>query len=125
MNISGKIIAFVNEGSYFNEKGVAITFNKFSTSISNKDKDGNLSNAYLDVVFSKDLVKEWNLESWDTGDCLDVDIETGFLTFRTYENKNGDTVYVYNIVVTAVKDISEHQKKETEPKQKGKQKGKK
>lgn len=108
MNVSGKIIAFVHEYSYsFN--GVVVQANNFSTTISNKDKEGNYSNAYMEVKFSKDIIDEYGLNTLEEGDCIDVDITDGFLSFRSYDNEVGQHI-VYQIVVTAVNDICEHVK---------------
>ena len=114
MNVSGNFIVFVHEYSY-PLGGVYVKANNFSTTISNKDKDGNFQNAYLEMKFSKDIIEEYELNDNEEGDCLDVDVTEGFLSFRSYENKEGQTVIVYQIVVTAVNDICEHVKAEKKP----------
>jgi hypothetical protein len=113
MNVTGKQIVFVNEGSYFNEKGVAIPFNKFSTSISKKEKDSEeYKNAYLEVLFSNSLKEEYLMNTLEEGDALDVDIKEGFLTFREYENKDGVSVKVFQIFVNSVNSLTLHERKD-------------
>ena len=40
MQLSGKIIVFVHEFSYYNEKGVAMTGLRYNTSVSRKEENG-------------------------------------------------------------------------------------
>ena len=113
MNVNGKILVFVNEGSYFNEKGVAIPFNKYSTTISKKDKEtGEYSNAYMEVKFSELIRDDYELNDLEEGDSIDVDISEGFISFREWENKDGVSIKSFQVIVTGVRDIVRHEKKE-------------
>ena len=106
MNVNGKILVFVNEGSYFNEKGVAIPFNKYSTTISKKDRETEeYSNAYMEVKFTDDIKDRYELYDLEEGDSIDVDIIDGFISFREWENKDGVSIKSFQVIVTAVRDI--------------------
>lgn len=121
INLNGKILVFVNEGSYFNDKGVAIPFNKYSTTIFKKEKDSEeYQNAYMEVLFSNAVKEEYNLTELEEGDAIDVDIKDGFFTFRSYENKDGINVKCFQIFVNSVNDLAMHEKKQVQKEEKAK-----
>lgn len=91
MEITGKIIVFVHEFSYYNAKGVAMRGLRYNTSISRKDEAGDYLNASLEVVFSKAVADEYKLEeTYDEGDMLELDIKSGWLSCRGWEDKDGN-----------------------------------
>ena len=118
LNVSGKIIAFVHEKEFY-MNGVPVPVLSLSTTISNKNADGEYSNAYLELKFTKDVAKDWDLDSNDTyeeGDVLDIEIAEAFIGFREYEDNEGARRIVYQLVVTAIESIDYHeQKKEEKP----------
>lgn len=118
LNVSGKIIAFVHEKEFY-MNGVPVPTLSLSTTISNKNAEGEYSNAYLELKFTKDVAKEWDLDSNDTyeeGDVLDIEIAEAFISFREYEDNEGARRIVYQLVVTAIESIDYHEQKKPEKK---------
>lgn len=109
MEITGKIIVFVHEFSYYNAKGVAMRGLRYNTSISRKDEAGDYLNASLEVVFSKAVADEYKLEeTYDEGDMLEVDINEGWLSCRGWEDKDGNDRRVLQAFINAVDSIEEY-----------------
>lgn len=117
MNVSGNIIVFVNEKDYTNEKGVAMTRNVYSTTISKLNQEGEYINAYMDVVFSKNLVEAYGLDSYQANDMLNVDIKDGWLTCWGYEDREGTKKRFIQVFINSA-DIEERLPEEEAPKQK-------
>ena len=109
MQLSGKIIVFVHEFSYYNEKGVAMTGLRYNTSVSRKEENGDYTNASLEVVFSKDVAEEYSLEEKkEEGDILEVEIKEAWLTCRGWEDSEGNPRRVLQAFVNSVKDLNEY-----------------
>lgn len=109
MEITGNIIVFVHEFSYYDEKGVAMQGLRYNTSISRKDEAGDYLNASLEVVFSKAIAKLFKLEeTYDEGDMLEVDIKEGWLTCRGWEDKDGNDRRVLQAFINDVESIEEY-----------------
>ncbi len=109
MEITGKIIVFVHEFSYYNEKGVAMRGLRYNTSISRKDEAGDYLNASLEVVFSKAVADEYKLEeTYDEGDMLELDIKEGWLTCRGWQDKDGNDRRVLQAFINDVDYIEEY-----------------
>lgn len=109
MQLSGKIIVFVHEFSYYNEKGVAMTGLRYNTSVSRKEENGDYTNASLEVVFSKAVAEEYSLEdNFDEGDMLEVEIKEAWLTCRGWEDSEGNPRRVLQAFVNSVKDLNEY-----------------
>lgn len=109
MQLSGKIIVFVHEFSYYNEKGVAMTGLRYNTSVSRKEENGDYTNASLEVVFSKSVAEEYSLEdNFDEGDMLEVEIKEAWLTCRGWEDSEGNPRRVLQAFVNSVKDLNEY-----------------
>ena len=66
----------------------------FTTSIGSKDKEGNYTNKSLEVSFSKDALSKENLAKLVSGYYYQVEVRDGFLTCRSYTNKDGRKVVV-------------------------------
>ena len=106
MEITGKIIVFVHEFSYYNAKGVAMQGLRYNTSISRKEESGDYTNASLEVVFSKAVADQFELEkTYDEGDMLEVDIKEGWLTCRGWEDKDGNVRRVLQAFINDVESI--------------------
>lgn len=63
------------------------------TSISRKEKDGTYNNMTIDINFSSEVLSAENALKMDEKYCYLVEATDGFLTFRTYTNKEGKTIY--------------------------------
>ena len=109
MQLSGKIIVFVHEFSYYNEKGVAMTGLRYNTSVSRKEENGFYTNASLEVVFSKEVAEEYSLEdNFDDGDMLEVEIKEAWLTCRGWQDSEGNPRRVLQAFINSVKDLNEY-----------------
>ena len=109
MQLSGKIIVFVHEFSYYNEKGVAMTGLRYNTSVSRKEENGDYTNASLEVVFSKAVAEDYGLEDrFEQGDMLEVEIKDAWLTCRGWEDSEGNPRRVLQAFVNSVKDLNEY-----------------
>jgi len=116
MQLSGKIIVFVHEFSYYNEEGVAMQGLRYNTSISRKEESGDYTNASLEVVFSKAVAKEYKLEeTFDEGDMLEVDIKEGWLTCRGWEDSEANPRRALQAFVNSVKDLNEYIPQDKKP----------
>lgn len=109
MQLSGKIIVFVHEFSYYNEKGVAMSRLRYNTSVSRKEENGDYTNASLEVVFSKAVAEDYDLEDrFEEGDMLEVEIKEAWLTCRGWEDSEGNPRRVLQAFVNSVKDLNEY-----------------
>lgn len=116
MQLSGKIIVFVHEFSYYNEKGVAMTGLRYNTSVSRKEENGDYTNASLEVVFSKAVAEDFDLEDrFDEGDILEVEIKEAWLTCRGWEDSEGNPRRVLQAFVNSVKDLNEYVPQDKKP----------
>lgn len=95
-DITGKCRIYAKENEIVDKKTKKKkTIIDFSTSIGVKDENENWSNFYYKVVFKKDEAP--GVEGTAIGTIL---IESGFITFREYVNKQGNTVQVPVIFVS-------------------------
>ena len=109
MQLSGKIIVFVHEFSYYNEKGVAMTGLRYNTSVSRKEANGDYTNASLEDVLSKAVEEEYKIEdNFDEGDMLEGEIKEAWLTCRGWEDSEGNPRRVLQAFVNSVKDLNEY-----------------
>lgn len=116
MQLSGKIIVFVHEFSYYNEKGVAMTGLRYNTSVSRKEENGDYTNASLEVVFSKAVAEDYDLEDrFDEGDMLEVEIKEAWLTCRGWEDSEGNPRRVLQAFVNSVNDLNEYVPQDKKP----------
>lgn len=90
MKVTGLTTLFVEErnGSKF-----------FSTTISRKAEDGTYKNCSLDVRFSKEKFPNESLNKLDPKFAYRLNILDGFLSVRTYQNKEGKEVRVIYLQV--------------------------
>lgn len=88
LKITGSTKVFVHERDYTNEKGVAITRNTYTTSVSKKNSEGEYINAYLDVQFSNNVRECLGLDSLGEGDSFDINIIDGWPTCWGYDTKD-------------------------------------
>lgn len=117
MELSGKILVFVNEKEFENEKGIAMTRNVYCTSFSKKDDDEEYINAYMDVIFSNNLREAYKLDKFGEGDILEVNLEEAWISFRAWEDKDGKQRRAFYIFVNGA-DIEQYVKEEEKPKKK-------
>ena len=109
MNLSGKIIVFVHEFEYYNEKGVPMTANRYNTSVSRKDESGDYMNASLEVIFSKGVVEDYDLNDYEEGDMFECEIKDGWLTCRGWEDNDGKQRRVLQAFINSVEDIGTYE----------------
>lgn len=88
LKITGVTKVFVHTKETTNERGVCITSNKYTTSVSKKNTEGEYINAYLDVQFSKNVRECLGLDSLDEGDSFDINILDGWPTCWGYDTKD-------------------------------------
>lgn len=101
MNVSGKFNMFVRE---IGEKKIKV----FETTISRKDKDGNyLDNVTVRVEFSKEFLPDEKKSYFIEGYYYPMEIITGFLSTRGYDNRDGKHVSEIVIHVTKAKTTAE------------------
>lgn len=70
------------------------TIKVFTTSVGNKDQEGNYTNKSVEVSFSKEALSKEALEKLVEGYAYQVEVRDGFLTCRAYTNKDGRKVVV-------------------------------
>lgn len=100
MELTGQIKIFINEKT--NDKGEL--FRTYSTSVGNKDQEGNYYNAYLNVRFAKDNFPEEKLLKMDKSKYYDLEIEEGFLSAE----KGKDGIIRPIVVIKAGKCVAGH-----------------
>lgn len=116
LNLTGKIILWTHVYEYF-VGGVANFYNKFTTSISKKDSEGNYQNANMEVRFSNNMKEVLSLDSYDEGDRIDIEIEEAWLSCDVYQNKDGEDVRkIYIFVNNAHYIAPEEQEEKPAPK---------
>lgn len=108
MNLSGEIIVFVHEFEYYNEEGVPMRANRYNTSVSRLNAEGDYVNASLEVLFSKGVVEEYGLDDYEEGDMFKVVIDDAWLTCRGWEDNDGKARRVLQAFINSVEDISEY-----------------
>lgn len=113
LELSGKILVFVNEKDGVNDKGVSIVRNTYCTSFSKKDEDDEYVNAYMDVVFSNNLKEAYKLDKFVDGTILEVELKEAWLSFRYWENADGVQRRAFYIMVNGA-SIEEYVKEEEE-----------
>lgn len=103
---------------FVNEQEVRVgTINTYCTSLSIKDEEDNYIKAYLDVRFSNNLKEAYKLENFADGTCLKVDVKQAWLSFRAWEDINGNQRRAFYIFVNDAR-IEEYIKEEEKPKKK-------
>ena len=117
LELSGKILVFVNEKEYTNEKGISLVKNAYCTSFSKKDEDDEYVNAYMDVVFSNNLKEAYKLDKFVDGTILEVELKEAWLSFRYWEDSEGRQRRAFYIMVNGA-SIEEYVKEEEEEKPK-------
>ena len=110
------LFVFVNEKEVEVGK-IAKTINTYCTSLSIKNEDEEYVNAYLDVRFSNNLKEAYKLDNFPDGTCLQVSILDAWLSFRAWENKDGEQRRAFYIFVNDAR-IEEYVKEEEKPKKK-------
>ena len=90
MKISGLTTLFV-------EKRQGNNF--FSTTISRKAEDGTYKNCSMDVRFSKEKFPQESLDKLEETKAYKLNIQDGFLSVRTYKDKEGKEKRVIYIQV--------------------------
>lgn len=98
MEIRGKMNLFVEvKGKGEN------TFKVFSTSVSNKDKDGKYTNLSLQVNFAGEKFPKEKTDKLEEGICYTLDVKSGFISCRTFEDKDENLQKRVCLVVTDAK----------------------
>ncbi len=100
-HLKGLVRVFAQEVEY-NKKGKKGSFLKFSTSLGNKDEDGNWENLYINIRFPKGDIPEC-----DGGTNFLVQIVDGFLTFESYTDKSGIKHQTPVLVITEWLDLDD------------------
>lgn len=111
LNLTGKIILWTHVYEYF-VGGVVNFYNKFTTSISKKDSEGNYQNANMEVRFSNNMKEVLSLDSYDEGDRIDIEIEEAWLSCDVYQNKDGEDVRKIYIFVNNAHFIAPEEQEE-------------
>lgn len=93
-HLKGLVRVFAQEVEY-KKNGKKASFLKFSTSLGNKDEDGNWENLYINIRFPKGDTPEC-----DGGMNFLVEIADGFLTFESYTDKSGINHQTPVLVIT-------------------------
>lgn len=107
------LFVFVNEKEI--EVGeIAKTINTYCTSLSILNEDEEYVNAYLDVRFSNNLKEAYKLDHFVDGTCLKVSILDAWLSFRAWENRDGEQRRAFYIFVNDAR-IEEYVKEEEKP----------
>ena len=117
LDLSGKILVFVNEKDCENDRGVAMTRNVYCTSFSKQDEEqeSGYINAYMDVIFSNNLKEAFKLDKKGEGDILEVTLNEAWLSFRAWEDKDGKQRRAFYIFVNDA-DIDDYVKEEKQTK---------
>lgn len=111
MEIKGKTNVFVNTIKA-GDKDIV----RYATSISSKKEDGNYDHMSLELKFAGKNFPESKLSKLDENHCYKIEIKEGFLSFRTYVDKNsGKTKYVPQVVVTDAKVLEVTELSKPEP----------
>lgn len=110
------LFVFVNEKEVEVGK-IAKTINTYCTSLSIKNEDEEYVNAYLDVRFSNNLKEAYKLDNFTDGACLKVSLIDAWLSFRAWENKDGEQRRAFYVFVNDAR-IEEYVKEEEKPKKK-------
>lgn len=98
MEIKGKMNLFVEVKGKGEE-----TFKVFSTSVSNKDKDGKYTNLSLQVNFAGEKFPKEKTDKLEEGFCYTIDVKSGFITCRTFEDKDKKIQKRVCLVITDAK----------------------
>lgn len=85
MTVAGKINLFINP----HKRGNGEVFNTYSTTIASKDENGVYTHLTIDVRFSKDFAPE-SLAKLNAKYYYVLEIQEGFLTVRTWKDKDGN-----------------------------------
>lgn len=105
MNICGKFRLFVNDKEYENDKGVPCVYKTFTTSLAREDEDGltdkEYIRAFLDVRFSNNMKEAYELDDYEEGTCLEVEVDEGWLDFRFWEDGDGNIRKQFYVFVNA------------------------
>lgn len=103
MNITGKCNLFVTERTTKDSKGNTITVKDLTTTISKKDTEGNYINATIEVklVGNEEQQAKFKkaVDKMDVSHAYPIDITEGFLSFRKYQDKEGNNRVVWQLVV--------------------------
>ena len=110
MEIKGKMNLFVEVKGKGEE-----TFNVFSTSVSNKDKDGKYTNLSLQVNFAGEKFPKEKTDKLEEGFCYTLDVKSGFITCRTFEDKDKKIQKRVCLVITDAKIESKKKVNKKEP----------
>ena len=92
-NLTGRMRVYAQEVNY-KKNGKPASFLKFSTSIGNKNEDGEWENLYFNVRFMKGDAPEV-----DGGMNFEIEIGKAFLTFEIFQTKTGEEIKTPVIVV--------------------------
>ena len=99
MEIKGKINLFINE----HKRADGSQFATYSCSLGGKTTEGAYINMPLEVKFDGKEFPEATLAKLTPDHYYVVDVLAGFLSVRTYTNKNGELVKAPYIVVQKAK----------------------
>lgn len=105
MNITGKTNLFVAVRTTKDKSGKEINVKDLTTTISKKDTEGNYINATIEVKLVGDEAHEAKfkkaVEKMDTEHTYPIEITDGFLSFRTYIDKDEKKRVVWQLIVLA------------------------
>ena len=106
-----ELFVFVNEKE-IEIGGIAKDINTYCTSLSiYNEEDESYTKAYLDVRFSNNLKEAYDLDSFTDGTCLKVDVKQAWLSFRAWEDKEGNPRRAFYVFVNDAR-IEEYVKEE-------------
>lgn len=92
-DLNGRMRVYAQEVNY-KKNGKPVSFLKFSTSLGVKNEVGEWDNLYFNVRFMKGDAPEV-----DGGMNFEIDIAKAFLTFETFQTKDGKEIKAPVIVV--------------------------
>ena len=95
MNISGKLLLFVQEKKTSEGK----PFRTYSTSVGNKQEDGSYLNASMDLVFAKERFPESKLAKLDSSKVYTLEVKEAWPSVRKFITKEGKEVRVIYIFI--------------------------
>lgn len=109
MEIKGKINLFANQ----HKRPDGSVYSTFSTSVGGKDKDGNYVNYSLDAKFDSKEFPEAKLAKLTPDNYYVVEVESGFLSVRTWADKSGEVRKAPCVVIQKAKILEKKPAKTT------------
>ena len=108
MELKGKINLFINA----HKRADGTTFNTYSCSIGGKNQDGTYTNLSLEVKFDGKEFTEEKLAKLSPDNYYVIEVQSGFLSVRTWADKSGEVRKAPCVVILKGKVL---EKKEAKP----------